>query len=54
MQTAPHNYSDKEKKMNDDKRTIGDNQNPIQDLSHKAYHSLKDIIADKIDLVWSY
>ena len=49
MQTAPHNYSDKEKKMNDDKRTIGDNQNPIQDLSHKAYHSLKDIIADKID-----
>ena len=35
--------------MNDDKRTIGDNQNPIQDLSHKAYHSLKDIIADKID-----
>ena len=35
--------------MNDDKRTIGDNQNPIQDLSHKAYHRLKDIIADKID-----
>jgi hypothetical protein len=35
------------------KRRIGDNQNPIEEfyknLSHKAYHSLKDIIADKID-----
>tara|TARA_R100000458_G_C8077992_1_gene113941 strand:+ start:62 stop:415 length:354 start_codon:yes stop_codon:yes gene_type:complete len=35
--------------MNDDKRRIGDNQHPIQQLSHKAYHSLKDLIADKID-----
>ena len=34
------------------KRTIGDNSaniNPIEDLSHKAYHSLKDKIADSID-----
>ena len=30
------------------KRTIGDNQNPIEELSHKAYHSLKDLIVDTI------
>ena len=35
--------------MSQDKRTIGDNQNPIQDLSHKAYDRLKDKIADSID-----
>ena len=35
--------------MSTDKRRIGDNQNPIQDLSHKAYHRLKDKIADSID-----
>ena len=40
-------------KKREEERSIGDNQFPmataIQDLSHKAYHRLKDKIADSID-----
>tara|TARA_B100001964_G_scaffold78405_1_gene88690 strand:- start:193 stop:585 length:393 start_codon:yes stop_codon:yes gene_type:complete len=49
VKAAPLNYSEKGENMSKDKRTIGDNQNPIQDLSHKAYDRLKDKIADSID-----